>query len=199
MSFIEKSINNFKNLRTSRKISVIMLIGIVITTQIASIMSMIAINDTIRIISEVKVPDGYMKTNFDIYNPDNMEVVVPYDIRNLGTYDLTDIEMSVKVKVEYTYNITGKEVEEEIFSKTGDIDDCRAGSSLEAEFKGDKDDFDKPILTEFLLYYDFNESVSIMVDIKLSAKYFYGLIEFTMLESSLDLTDYDNCPTCQGG
>ncbi len=199
MSFIEKSIKNFRNLRTSRKISVIMLIGIIITAQIASIMSMIAIDDVTQIISEVKAPDGYMKTNFDVTNPDDMEVVVPYDIRNLGMYDLTDIEMSVKVKVEYTHNITGKEVEKEIFSKTGDIEDCKAGSSLEAEFEGDADDFDIPILTEFLLYFDLNESVSILVDIKLSAKYFYGLIEFTMIEKSLDLSDYYNCPLCSGG
>ena len=75
MSFIEKSIKNFRNLRTSRKISVIMLIGIIITAQVSSIMSMIAINDITQIISEVKAPDGYMKTNFDITNPDDMEVV----------------------------------------------------------------------------------------------------------------------------
>ena len=115
MLFIEKSIKNYKNLRTSRKISVIMLIGIIITAQIASIMSMIAVNDVTQIISEVKAPDGYMKTNFDITNPDDMEIVVPYDIRNLGMYDLTDIEMSIKVKDEYTHNSTGKESEEEIF------------------------------------------------------------------------------------
>ncbi len=196
MLFIEKSIKNYKNLRTSRKISVIMLIGIIITAQIASIMSMIAVNDVTQIISEVKAPDGYMKTNFDITNPDDMEIVVPYDIRNLGMYDLTDIEMSIKVKVEYTHNSTGKEMEEEIFSKTGDIDDCKAGNSLEAEFEGGAGDFDLPILTEFLFYFDLNESVSILVDIKLSAKYFYGLIEFTIVEKSLDLTDYDSCPTC---
>lgn len=197
MAYLENLINNFLHLRTSRKISAIMLLSIIVTAQVVSICSMVAISNTLDIISEVRVPDEYIEANFDLNNQEDMEIVIPYYIKNPGMYDLNDIVIKVEITVEYIHNLTKKEIEEEIFSKKSNLGKCRAMTSLDNEFAGDVLDFDLVALNKFFTYFDINNSISMSVSIELKAKYFYDLIEFTILDEDIDLLDYE-CPYCSG-
>lgn len=198
MSSIKSLTSKFKDLNTSRKISVIMLISIIISGYIVSILSMIAISNVLDIISDVEVPDGYIKANFNIENPNDMEVEIPFDLSNEGIYDLVDINMDVKIKVDYINNITRESKEIEIFSKKIKYGTLGAGNSLNEIFKGDVDDFDTKAIYNFFKDADIFEEISILISIKLEAKYFFNLIEFTIFNDDLDLTDYE-CTTCTGG
>ncbi len=49
----------------------------------------------------VNVPDGPIVLNLDITNTSSMQIIVPFNITNAGVYDLTKIELSFQVSMNY--------------------------------------------------------------------------------------------------
>lgn len=179
--FLNRKITEFKGLKRSRKISVVMFISLIITFQIISVIAVIVIFDSLQIISSAEVPSGYVSINFDYTQPEDMEVSIPYYIKNPGISDLTDIILTIKLYANYTHNSSKEVVKKEIFHKSLNLGVCRAWSILDGSLEGDFSDYNISALLDFLNEADPIESFWILADITLEANYFIGLIRFTVL------------------
>ncbi|MFX1530245.1 MAG: hypothetical protein ACFFBC_03970 [Promethearchaeota archaeon] len=178
---LNRKLLEFKELKKSRKLSVLILISLLVVFQIISVITVIVISDTIRIISTTVIPNGYVSINFDYTQPEDMEVSIPYYINNPGISDLTDIILTIRLHANYTDNSTKETVKQEIFYKSTDLGVCKAWSVLEGYFEGGFTDYNVSAVIDFLNKVDPEEFFWILGDITLEATYFIGLIRFTIL------------------
>lgn len=133
-----------------------------------------------QIFENIRIPDGVVDLGIDVYNPEYMEVIFPYYIKNQGMYDLTDLFIEVDISVNYTDLITRENLTVQVFSKTGSLPDCKAFSSLIGYFNGTFNDFNITTVIEFLENVDHLESIKFFMDISFQVKYFWTLISFSL-------------------
>lgn len=187
MSIFKKQILKFKALKTSRKISIILSIGILLGAQIASFLCLICILNLSQLLSNIHIPAGYVYMDLDIFTPENMTVEIPYYIKNSGIYDLDEIELEIKININYINKSDQVNITSLFFSKTGSIGRCRALDSIYRQFKGDFTNFNIPSLVDFLNYFDETKLVLYFLDLKLRAKYFFNLVDFKIIENNINL------------
>ena len=187
MPVVRKLISRFKKLKTSRKVSIALFIVFIISAQITSILCAIGIFNFSQLLSNIKVPSGYTYLNLDIYTPEDMTVEVPYEIKNPGIYDLTNIEISIALRLNYINESNHANITSLIFSKISLIGRCKAFSKLTDYFNGTFADFIIPPLIDFFDNAEEFEMVYYLMDIDFNAKYFYGLIKFHFAEYNLNL------------
>ena len=178
MSAIKRFISKFKKLNTSRKISIALFIIFMISAQVTSILCAISILNFSQLLSNIKIPSGYTYLNLDIYSPDDMAVEIPYEIRNDGLYDLTNIKIGITLHLNYINESNHANITSKVFSKTSIIRNCKAFSKLSDNFEGTFSDFFISPLVEFFDNADEFEMTYYLVDINFTAKYFYNLIKF---------------------
>jgi hypothetical protein len=188
MSILKDLIARFKRLNTPRKISISLFISFILIAQITSIICAIGILNFSQLLSNIKIPSGYVYVNLDIYSPNDMAVEIPYDIENAGAFDLTHIELSINLHLNYINESNHANITSHVFSKTSLAPRCRAFSTLSENFVGTFPDFLIPPLVEFFDNSDEFEMVYYLMDINLRAKYFYGLINFQFAENNLNLS-----------
>jgi len=119
-----------------------------------------------------------------------MTVQVPYEISNPGIYDLTDIELTIEMRVNYINHSNQANITSWVFSKTSPLQACKAFSSISGDFEGSFLNFFIPPLVEFFDDADEFEMVYYLLDIHFKAKYFLGLISFQYTENNLNLFDF---------
>jgi hypothetical protein len=94
----------------------------------------------------INIPDGPPIANLDISNPSTMQIIVPFNITNVGVYDLTDIELSFQIGLNYTeidYPTLGVNSSRivKIFDKLVNYGNILHGKFLKANFSGVGTDF----------------------------------------------------------
>ena len=91
--------------------------------------------------NNIQVPSGTVATSLNISAPETMTIDIPFKIKNAGYFDLTDLELWVKLKMTYSHwdyggpnvNVTRTAL---IFNKTASFDIIVAGATLETNFTG---------------------------------------------------------------
>jgi len=189
MPVVKKLISKFEALKTSRKISLVLFIVLIFSVQITSILCAISILNFSQLLSNIKIPSGYVYINLDIYTPDDMAVEVPYEIKNSGIYDLTDIKIHIALQLNYINESNHANITSLIFSKVSSVGRCKALSRLCAYINGTFADFLIPPLVDFFNIADEFEMTYYLLNITFNAKYFYGLIKFHFAENNLNLSE----------
>ncbi|MFX1258748.1 MAG: hypothetical protein ACFFAN_12880 [Promethearchaeota archaeon] len=198
MSLLKK----IKETKSSRLVSHIFVFIILIYSLALSVLFSSVLISLNRTIESIKVPDGYFKGNFNSSNP---ELEFPFSIENEGIYEVSDFSVKVCLKVLYFEENNDKEKDIDIFSKKENYGVIHAGQFYEGLFKGDEEDFDIPALDDFWNDVNIYEDVDFLIDIKISGKYFFGTIPFSVIMDDVNLEDLvensgdsedSECPTC---
>ena len=116
-----------------------------------------------------------------------MTVEVPYEIKNPGIYDLTNIEISIALRLNYINESNHANITSLIFSKISLIGRCKSFSRLSNYINGTFADFIIPPLIDYFYNADEFEMVYYLIDIGFNAKCFYGLIKFHFSEYNINL------------
>jgi len=86
----------------------------------------------------VNIPDGPIVANFDITNKVNMSISVPFNITNVGVYDLDNIILSFQIGMIYhdTLKPLNATSNVRIFDKTVNYGSVEHGTVLKDTFSG---------------------------------------------------------------
>lgn len=184
---LKSRFNKLKDLFIARKISLIFFICIFIFAQLVGYLTIAAFSGLSQIFDNIRIPDGGTDLNLDIYSSEDMEVNIPYYIKNQGIYDLTDLFMEVKISVNYTDVITRENLTIQIFSRACALPDCKAYSSLIGSFSGTFHDFNVTAVVDFIENADYVEPLYFFTDISFQANYFWDLIDFSIFLDDVGL------------
>ena len=141
-----------------------------------------------NVISSINFPDGLIDLNLDIYDPENMEVSVPYNIENPGFFDLTGLYSQVEINVNFFDKTKDKNITNKIFSKSDRFPSCRAFRSQVGNFKGNFSNFNITAILDFQANIDIVKPFDFLINIYFRGSYFFNLIKFSVLLVNLDLT-----------
>lgn len=180
-SYLREKIKVFKKLEGTRKVSITFFAIFLIFAQIVGICCSVALLDVLRIISNTVIPYGYVYVDFGADEYGFMDVQVPYYIKNDGFYILEQIELDVSLKIKYVDNSTKNNITLTFFSKKENLGDCQPSNKLIGFFEGNATHFNVTAVNNFINNIDQDEFYWILGDIKLKAKYFFGLIKYEVL------------------
>lgn len=186
-SIFKSRFNKLKDLFITRKISLIFFLCIFIFAQIVGYLIIAAFSGLSQIFETIRIPDGLIDLNLDIYSPEDMEVNIPYYIKNQGIYDLNDLYMEVYISVNYIDMITRENITLQIFAKANILPDCEAFSSLIGNFTGTFHDFNVTAIVDFMENADYFEPLYFFTDISFQAKYFWDLIDVSIFLDDVGL------------
>lgn len=138
--------------------------------------------------NNIQIPSGPVSSSLNISAPETMTLDIPFKITNAGYFDLTNLELWVKLKMEYSWwNHPSPALNETrsalIFNKSLAFDPIIAGATLETNFTGtgaagggfitanipDPDPF-----TGDINYY---MALNFTIDIELTCTYSLGLLD----------------------
>jgi len=134
--------------------------------------------------NNILVPAGPISSNLNITVPENMTIEIPYKITNAGYFDLTNLELSIKLKIIYSHwNYTGPNGNETrkltIFDKLETIDTIIAGDTAENNFTGTGavgGGFITANIPNPINEINYLQVVNFTIDIILSCSYSLGLL-----------------------
>ncbi|KKL19678.1 hypothetical protein LCGC14_2463040, partial [marine sediment metagenome] len=149
--------------------------------------SIAAFSSLTQIIKSIKIPNGLIDLNLDIYNPEEIEVSIPYYIQNHGIYDLNDMIMEVDISVNYIDISSRNNITAQIFSKYGVLPNCKAFSTLIGDFSGSFTNFNISAVIAFIQNSDIFEPFSFLIDINFHLKYFFNLIQISIILDDVGL------------
>ena len=190
MPSLKNTISQFKTFNNSRKISIVIFIILLLIFQIISILIAISILNFSQLLSNIKIPAGYIYFEIDIDSPEIMTAQIPYEIYNPGIYELSDIHINVDIKVNYINESNQANITSQIFSKKDTVSNCKALQTKTGLFEGDFSSFIITPLINFFAYSDELVIALFLLDVQFKAKYFYGLIEFQITQYNLNLFIY---------
>lgn len=139
----------FKALNKTRKFSILFLCFSILSTQTVSIGVLHSIISLDHIIGSIRFPNEYVDLNMDIYQPENMSVEIAYKIENPSLFEISNIILSVKIRVNYINQYTLENITSLIYSKRGKTQNCRAFRVIDSMFTGDFSDYIIENLTIF--------------------------------------------------
>jgi len=190
MKLVKKYYSQFQRLNLIRKISFVLLIIIIICGPIVSILCTIAILNFSQLLYSINIPSGFIYLDLDIYSPETMTIQVPYEIKNPGIYDLTNIKISVDLRLNYINESNDVNITSLVFSRIELIGNCVALNTLTGIINGSFLDFFISPLIDFYDYSDEFETVYYLLDIDFKAKYFFGTIIFQFSQNNLNLFEF---------
>ncbi len=190
MPALKNLITNFKSLRTSRKFSIVLFISFIITAQLTTILITIGILNFSQLLSNIKIPSGYINLDIDVDSPETMTVQIPFVINNPGIFELSDIKIIADIHVNYINKSNQINITSQIFSKTNSIGNCKALHKITSQFEGSFIDFLIPSLIIFLDNSDELVMIYFFLDIQFYAKYMGGLIQCQFTENDLNLFNF---------
>jgi hypothetical protein len=90
----------------------------------------------------INIPDGPVSANLDISDPNNMNITVPFNISNVGVYDLKEITLGFQIRMTYgnSSTPTNETTTIEIFNKQHEFGDILHGAFLKDDFTGSGSD-----------------------------------------------------------
>lgn len=141
----------------------------------------------------INIPDGPPVANFDLYNPSTMSIIVPFNITNVGVYDLTDIELSFQIVMNYTevdYPTPGVNSSRlvQIFDKAINYGDILHGELLKSNFSGvGADGFILANIPDAATEVDFGQPLIFFANFTFSASYSLNLYRFEVKIINLSL------------
>lgn len=178
MKFLKASLLKFDKLKLSRKISAICSIIMIIVIQITSIVVIININSFITVFSKIQIPNGYVYINMNIYEPENMNITIPYQIQNTGVSDLTNINMNVEIYINYINDTNKLDITKIVYQKYHFLGNCRAFCNKSGTLQGHSESFIIPNVITFFDYFDATKPVFFLMNLTIKANYFLNLIQF---------------------
>jgi len=184
---LKNSFNKLKDLFITRKLSLIFFICIFIFAQLVGFLTIAAFSGLSQIFEDIRIPDGMIDLNLDIYSPEDMEVNIPYYIKNQGIFDLNDLYMEVDISVNFIDVITRENITVQIFSRAGALPSCKAFNSLIGNFSATFHDFNITAVVNFIENTDIFEPYYYLVDISFQAEYFFGLVDFSIFLNNVGL------------
>lgn len=86
----------------------------------------------------INIPDGPVIASLDITDPNNMMINVPFNISNVGVYDLKEITLAFQIRMTYgnSSTLTNETTTIEIFNKEENYGDILHGDLLKDNFTG---------------------------------------------------------------
>ncbi len=186
------AMTRFKLMEKSKKIKLIFLIFILISSLSISIAFLIVINSLNQVIERVKIPNGYFKANLE---PVNASLEIPFSVENQGFYAINEFEISISIRVSYFNGTNEDKTENNVFKKTKDYGIIKPGQYYENKFEDNGENFDLIALTDFINNVNITKGYDILVDIEIKGKYFYSGIPFNIAYYNMNLEDL-SCPTC---
>jgi hypothetical protein len=187
---ISEVIDNFRQYKTTRKISMGFFVLTLFSVQIVSVLSIIGVVSVPEILANIKIPAGYVYTNIDIDYPEDMIVSMPYDISNEGIYDLTEIIVNTEIYIVYVNQSNSLNITKNIFSKIQMLPDCKAQQRSIGIFEGRFSDFNISSLIIFFDEADQFAKVEFFLNLKVSSNYFYNLIRMKIGYLNLNLSEF---------
>ena len=186
-SIFKSRFNRLKDLFITRKISLIFFLCIFIFAQTVGYLVIAAFSGLSQILETIRIPDGIIDLNLDIYNPEDIEVNIPYYIKNQGIYDLNNLYMDVDISVNYIDKITRENITLQIFTKADVLPDCTTFNSLVGNFTGTFHDFNVTAVVNFIENVDYFEIYYFLIDISFQAEYFWDLIDISIFLDDVGL------------
>jgi len=149
-----------------------------------SVVSFLGAMSAILILSNpdnIDVNGENLEGEFDITKPDELNLTLPFTIKNVGFFDIEDLTIRIVLHMEYShinYSTPGvnETVTETIFDKTQSFDNIKSGDSLDDSFEGASKHFISENIPDPLNELDRTQPVKFYVDISLSMKYSLGLL-----------------------
>lgn len=181
-------------MRPSRVFRLIIRILLMVLTVSMSLVSFLGSYSALLILSNpenIVIPDGDLEINLDATHPDEMNITIPYQFKNVGYFDLEDMKVSIKIYFNYANKSNdNKTVKIEILNKNIKFDTIKAEEKEKDEIFIDSDDFKN--LDEITNAIPFIDAAAdpqtwYTMDMKLSAYYSMRLLYFYVELEDLDV------------
>jgi len=177
-----KLIEKIKKKERSHLISLALLLGIVIYGSIYAVWFYSLSNSVINTLGSISIPDGYFNATLD---PDQPELEISISVRNTGIYQLTDFRVIISLDIEYFENDDNVTIREKVFNKTVLFGTIYPYNYFQNVIKGEIVDFNLVALVNFEANANFSKLINYILNIKITGKYFYRSIPFTILLKNL--------------
>lgn len=187
MTHFHRKLKIFKHFKRSRKIGVVFSLISIIIFQVSSLASLGASFGLTQILSDIKVPAGYVHLDLDIIEPDNLLMVMPYEIDNSGIYKLFDIKTSASISVTYLNKSNLVNITSIIFTKSSKLPDVEPFSTLSGFFEGNKQYFNEIAIIDMFNNSNTFDLKFYVMNLSFSAVYFFGLIRFSFRQDNIKL------------
>jgi len=141
----------------------------------------------------INIPDGTPIVNFNLYNTSEMQIIVPFNISNVGVYDLTDIILGFQIEMNYShidYPSPGQNQSRivRIFNKETNFGDILHGTTLKDNFTGiGSDGFLLANIPDPATEIDFTEPLIFYANFTFSSTYSLRLYTFRVSIINLPL------------
>lgn len=185
--YTSRKIKEYKNLRRTKKVGVFLFLVFIINFQVCSLISLSAALSFSQILSDIRLPSGFVNINLNIVEPENLLVQIPYEIDNGGIFYLTDIATTISINVNYLNKSNLVNITSTIFSKSSNLPNVSPFSIYSGFISGNRQYFDEFALNEMFNNSDLFEPKFYKINISLSAVYFLGLIRFSFHQYNIRL------------
>jgi len=134
----------------------------------------------------INIPDGTPTVNFNLYNTSEMLIIVPFNISNVGVYDLNDITIGFQIAMNYShvdYPVPGQNQSRivKIFDKVENFGDITHGHTLKDNFTGSgSDGFLLANIPDPLTEIDMTKPLAFHANFTFSSTYSLRLYTFTV-------------------
>jgi hypothetical protein len=185
--YISQKIKEYKNLRRTKKIGVCLFLVFIFNFQICSLISLSATLSFSQILSDIRLPSGFVNINLNIIEPENLIVQMPYEIDNRGMFYLIDITTTISINVNFLNKSNSVNITSSIFYKSSILPDVSPFSASLGFITGNRQFFNEFALSEMFDNSDLFEPKFYRMNISLSAVYFLGLIRFSFEQYNIFL------------
>ncbi|NVM19827.1 MAG: hypothetical protein HWN80_19145 [Candidatus Lokiarchaeota archaeon] len=122
----------------------------------------------LRVYKGITIPSGPVSINLNFSDPTNIHVNLPYKIENNGFHDLHEILLKISLKLRYFHKDTEEERLQIIFSAFGNEGYAKIGNVYQDIFNKEYLDFHWASISKFILEFDENKQVTVLLDIEVS-------------------------------
>ena len=137
----------------------------------------------------------YLPDNYFIVNPDpsSPDLRISFSITNKGFHDLTQFQIDLSLDLYYTEKSNNNEKNAQIFSKIESYSKISPKETYRDTFQGNYDSFNISALENFVESVNVNKSITYLMNVKISGKYYFDIVPFSIVLENFNLT----CPDCE--
>jgi len=122
----------------------------------------------LRVYKGITIPSGPVSINLNFSDPTNIHVNFPYKIENDGFHDLHNILLKISLKLRYFHKDTEEERLQTILSAYSNEGYAKVGNIYQDIYNKEYLDFQWASISKFLLEFDENKQVIVLLDIEVS-------------------------------
>jgi hypothetical protein len=180
MSFIRKKLKIWKDLKRSRKLSLVMKFFLIASGIFLSTIGILASTSLYLVLQNIDIPEDIPEMKLDFSNYTKIKdtyVKIPYRVSNKGVFTINDIRMRVQIEIKYFDKFSTHSTFNTIFSKKEQLGGCLSGKHLVGDFEGDYRDLNTTALGIYLINVDPTKNQSYYLSVELWAS-LSGLLMF---------------------